>query len=79
MTAVVVYFEIGADLVDALLGQLIHLSSLHLQDSPLLLCGQYFGVLRVDVDRVEEVLQLLRGKFQEFKELEHAEVFVFIG
>ena len=30
VTAVVVYFEIGANLVNALLGQLIHLSSLHL-------------------------------------------------
>ena len=79
VTAVVVYFEIGANLVNALLGQLIHLSSLHLQDCSLLLCCQYFGVLGVDVDCFEEVLQLLFWKFQKFKELEYAEVFVFVG
>ena len=79
MTAVVVYFEIGANLINALLGQLIYLSSLHLQDCSFLLCCQYFWVFGVDVDRFEEMLQLLLWKFQEFKELEYAEVFVFVG
>ena len=79
MTAVVVYFEIGANLINALLGQLIYLSSLHLQDCSFLLCCQYFWVFGVDVDRSEEMFQPFFRKFQKFKELEYAEVFVFVG
>ena len=77
MTHVVIHWVVGDDLVDTFLGQLVGLPGLHLKHGSFLLCGQDFGMFRVDVDCLEEMFNFRSVWEKLFEELKDTKNLIF--